>query len=462
MSREKIVKKLYGKKKTFKEFILENKALSTYWIFLTGILIYQYSLGWNWDFLVYLMNGEYIFHGGTFMEWLRPPLAPVMMGLLQFIFSRTVSGYIFILLTSGFFLYTAKRFSEAQDLDLTVFLTLVSGPAFIALSTREGTEMLALAFALLFLADLERTRSGLWLGFSILTRWTQAVMIPLMVLQKKYDKVLKTGLIFTLAFIPWMVYSFIITGDPLASPISFISLNIILRTTTTPLQPIHFLVISFPAAVIFALAIKASVREKIVSTARQEKMSWALMYIAGAYSVIYFISGITHLRYLYPLVLPVAFFGARIWEAVEHEKLIYVFMAVNLLGGFFMAIDTGFESPRPYEEAAEDIECMAESDSWAPLNYAGLKAESPVDSNVTRERIREGWRVLDFTGNLVNSSELTDGELIRDMGSYKVYGIPGRCAEPMKVDGTRIDEYNIAKGTEFTETGFMLDYLGLR
>ena len=462
MSREKIVKKLQDQAKAFKEFISENKALSIYWIFLTGILIYQHSLGWNWDFLVYLMNGEYIFHGGSFMEWLRPPFAPVMMGLLQFVFSRTVSGYIFILMASGFFLYTAKRFSETQDIDLTVFLTLVSGPAFIALSTREGTEMLALAFALLFLADLDRTRSGLWLGFSILTRWTQAVMIPLMVLQKKYEKILKTGLIFTLAFIPWMVYSFIITGDPLASPISFISLNIILRKATTPLQPLHFLVISFPTLLILGLGLKTSVREKIVTTVRKEKMSWALIYIAGAYSVIYFISGITHLRYLYPLVLPLAFFGARAWETVEHEKLIYGFMAVNLLGGFFMATSTGFESPRPYQEAAEDIDCMAESDSWAPLNYAGLNAESPVNLDVTRERIREGWRVLDFTGDLVNSSELSSGELIRDMGSYRVYGIPGRCAQPRDVDGTRIDEYNIAEGTNFTETGFILDYIGLR
>ena len=462
MSREKIKNTLQERGKALQSFIQDNKALSIYWILLTGVLIYQHSVGWNWDFLVYLMNGEYIFHGGHFMEWLRPPLAPLIMGLLQFVFSRPVSGYIFITVASGLFLYSAKRFSESQDLDLKVFLTLVSGPAFIALSTREGTEMLALAFALLFLTDLDRTRSGLWLGVSILTRWTQAVMIPLMLLRKRYGKIVKTGLISAAVFVPWMLYSFIVTGDPLASPISFITLNILLRAESTPLEPLHFLVISFPAIILIALGFRASAREKITSVIGEEKVSWALLYIAGAYSVIYFISGITHLRYLYPLVLPLAFFGAKAWETIDREKIIYGFMAINLIGGFFMATETGFESPNPYQEAAENIDCMAESDSWPLLNYAGLKAESPVNSKITEERIREGWRVLDFTGKLVNSSELSSGELIRNTGSYRVYGIPGRCAEPEKVDGTRIDEYNNAKGTNFTETGFIIEYLNLR
>lgn len=452
------------KSRAFKQFIEKNRALSIYWVLLTGILLYQHSLGWNWDFLVYLMNGEYIFHGGQFMEWLRPPVAPVAMGLLQFIFSRPASGYVFILLSSAIFLYSLKKFSESEGLDLLTLAVLVSTPAFIALSTREGTEMLSLAFILLFLADLDKAKSGIWLGLSIFTRWTHAAMMPVVLLQESREKILKTGLFAAAVSVPWMIYSQAVAGDLLASPVSFIALNILLRGESTPVAPLHLVVMTVPAVLLLASVFyKKSVREKTVSAVKENRTSWAMIYIGAVTVSIYFLSDITHLRYLYPLVVPVAFFGAKALKDTGLEKLIYGFMAVNLVFGALMATGSGYESPRPYQEAAENIDCMVESDSWAPLNYAGLNAESPVNSKVTGERIRDGWRVLDFTGEVVNSpEEKAAGEMIRDTGSYKVYGIPGRCAEPENVDGTRIDEYNTAKRTNFTETGFALNYLGLR
>jgi len=456
-------KNLKEKTEGLEQFILQNKALTGYWIILTGILLYQHSLGWNWDFLVYLMNGEYIFHGGHFMEWLRPPIASVIMGSLQFIFSRPVSGYIYIFTVSMFFLYAAKRFSESEGLDLLVFAVLISTPAFIAFSTREGTEMLSLAFIMLFLTDLNGKKSGLWLGLSIFTRWTHAIMAPILLLQKNRKKILKTGLIASAVSLPWIIYSYSTTGDILASPVSFIALNVLLRGESSPPQLVHFAVITVPAILVLSLAVKDCVREKMTSLVKENRISWAIIYITGATGLIYFLSDITHLRYLYPLVLPVAFFGTKILKDLETEKLIYGFMAMNLVFGLSFATSTGFESSRPYQDASENIECMVESDSWVPLNYAGLKAQSPVDSNVTRERIRKGWRILDFTGELVdNEIEKTSGKLIRDMGTYKIYGNPEKCAEPQSVDTTRIDEYNLAEGTNFTETGFILNYVGLR
>ncbi|MFB6115634.1 MAG: hypothetical protein ABEK04_05130, partial [Candidatus Nanohalobium sp.] len=201
-------------------FLSENKALTVYWALITGLLLYQHSMGWNWDFLVYLMNGEYIFHSGNFMEWLRPPVVPFIMGLLQFVFSRTVSGYVFIALTSAAFLYAVHRFTKAYKLDKLVFYVLMLTPAAISFSTREGTEMLGMVFLLLFLADLDEAKSGIWLGLTVLTRYTYGFLLPLVLLQKNPKKITKTFILTGLVGLPLIVYSFFTTGDPFTSPVS--------------------------------------------------------------------------------------------------------------------------------------------------------------------------------------------------------------------------------------------------
>ncbi|MFB6115635.1 MAG: hypothetical protein ABEK04_05135, partial [Candidatus Nanohalobium sp.] len=229
---------------------------------------------------------------------------------------------------------------------------------------------------------------------------------------------------------------------------------------STPLRPIHFFVMLLPSLAVFLLLYREKVRKLVREDIKISRITAPLVLITLVTAVIYVSSGITHLRYLYALILPVAYYGAVIWKEVEKEKTIYVFMALNLILGFHMATASGYESPRPYQEAAKELDCMVESDSWVPLNYAGLNAKPPVNNNTTIERLRSGWRVLDFTGDVINTEkERQVGRLLRDKGTYKVYGLPGRCAEPVKADETRIDEYNTAHGTNYTESEFLLRLL---
>ncbi|EHK01770.1 hypothetical protein HRED_07102 [Candidatus Haloredivivus sp. G17] len=68
-------------------------------------MVYQHSQGWAWDFSVYSLNGQYLFHEQVYMEWKRPPLLPVILGFFQYIFSMKASEYVFIVLNSVFFLF---------------------------------------------------------------------------------------------------------------------------------------------------------------------------------------------------------------------------------------------------------------------------------------------------------------------------------------------------------------------
>lgn len=460
MSEKEISETVKNNTKALKHFFTDNKALTGYWIVFTSILLFQHTQGWNWDFLVYLMNGEYMFHSGEFMEWLRPPFASFLMGLLQYVFSRTVTGYAYILIVSGIFLYAAKKFSEQREIDNLVFTVLLTTPVFISYATREGTEMLALSFLMLFLAKMDRPESGGWLGLSVLTRWTQGIMLPLILLQRDVRKILKTVTLFASVFIPWILYSYIVAGDPFVSPVSFIGVNLLLGSLTTPPQPVHLLIMTLPSLLALIVIVKKSVREELKASIRENTTSWAMLYVAATTVFIYFASDITHLRYLFQLTLPVAYFGAKAWQRIDREKLIYFLIGINLIFGLQASLEDGYESSAPYQAAAEDINCMAESDSWVPLNYAGLNAESPVDNDTTVKRLEKGWRVLDFTGSVINSKEEREAaQMLRDEGAYMVYGKPGKCAEPIKVDNTRIGEYNTAHGTNYTETRFMIDLL---
>jgi len=86
---EKLAEKSKSKIKVLKQNIEEEitPLVLVAFVFSTGLMIFQHSRGWAWDFTVYSMIGEYIFHDGIYMEWLRPPVASTIMGLFQFVMS---------------------------------------------------------------------------------------------------------------------------------------------------------------------------------------------------------------------------------------------------------------------------------------------------------------------------------------------------------------------------------------
>ncbi|MFB6295191.1 MAG: hypothetical protein ABEI97_05500, partial [Candidatus Nanohaloarchaea archaeon] len=197
----------------------------------TAVLLYQHALGWHWDFLVYSMNAEYLFHNGAFMEWARPPIVPLLIGVLRFALPGGAAEYGFILASSAVFLYAVHRFAASVDVDRLVLYTLLVTPGMVAAATRAGTELLSLAFLLLFLADRDRGRGGVWLGLAALTRYTNALLLPLVLVQPRRARLRSAGWA-VLPAVPWLAYTWAVTGDALTSPVSFAALNVVLRQET--------------------------------------------------------------------------------------------------------------------------------------------------------------------------------------------------------------------------------------
>ncbi|MFB6294416.1 MAG: hypothetical protein ABEI97_01535, partial [Candidatus Nanohaloarchaea archaeon] len=185
----------------------------------------------------------------------------------------------------------------------------------------------------------------------------------------------------------------------------------------------------------------------------------AMGYIAAVTVAVFAVSGVRRARFLFPLLLPLAYTGVSVVDELGVRRLVPAVLAVNLAVGGAAVVAVGASSPQVYRDAAAPVDdCMVESGVWVPLAYAGVHATHPVDAETTRDRLRAGWRVIDITGAVpANVTSIEGVEVLVDGGRYTVYGDPDRCAAERAVDRTRIDEYNTASNSSYTPTSFLLN-----
>jgi hypothetical protein len=415
----------------------------------TGLIFFQHSQGWSWDFNVYSLIGSYIFHDGIYMEWLRPPLASTLMGLLQYLTPRKIAEYIFIAINSSAFLLASRELAESFEVDFKSFYVFLLTPAAIFFATMAGTEMLTMAFVMMFLAEFERPRSGIWLGLSFLTRYNFAVIIPLVLLQRKPEKIVKTGLISGLTLMPWLAYNFFMTGNPLTSFGNFLMLNVFLRYAATPLDPQNLFIITLPAAAVLMAYLKPEIREKVDLT-RQDSLMLGFAALTG---LSYFTADYRSLRYLYPMILPVAFYAARARRHIDSERILYAFVAVNLIGGAIWVSQADLTPSGKYMEAADAVEeCMAESESWVMTNYAGAPTKPVSSTEITFQRLEEGYRSISFKSDEYRN---ISAPVIYETERFTIYGYQGLCKKPVKADETYLSGFNQRTGLNYTFRGYI-------
>lgn len=415
----------------------------------TGLMIYQHTTGWSWDFSTYSIIGSYIFHDGIYMEWLRPPLASTVMGLLQYIVPRKIVEYIFIVLSSSAFLLASREMANSFEIDFKSFYIFLLTPGAIFFATMAGTEMLTMAFAMMFLAEFRKPRAGLWLGLAFLTRYNFGVIIPLVLLQRRPKKIFMTGLISGLTLVPWLLYNFMMTGNPLTSFGNFLMLNVFLRYAATPLDPQNLLIMTMPALAVLTAYLKPEIRKK-AETNYQDLLILGFAVLSG---LSYLTADYRSLRYLYPMILPVAFYGAKAWKYFDREKLLYLVVAINLVVGAFWIQHVDLAPSEKYMEAAEAVEgCMAESESWVMTNYAGAPTRPVSSTNITFQRLEEGYRSITFKSDEYRN---ISAPVIHETEHFTVYGYRDLCKEPVKADETYLSGFNQRTGLNYTFRGYI-------
>lgn len=382
--------KLSGLKPGFED-LKSQKLLLGYFAFVTLIMIYQHSQGWAWDFSVYSLNGQYLFHEQVYMEWKRPPLLPVILGFFQFIFSMKASEYLFILLNSAFFLFSSLKFSRVYDLNPLYLYVLVMSPYAVFYGALEGTELLFLSFLTLMLAEIHRPRSGAWFGLAFLTRYTGALFVLLILFQRNLKKIVKTVFISGLVVLPWLIFNYIVLGHPFASMADSYALDVVERGLTTPFKPQDLFLMTglgIPFALLYVKEIDFDLTDALM-------IFTSLIIVSRQLT-----TKVKVRRYLYDLALPIAFFAVKGLNLLENpERIFYIVLGIYLIGSGLLITDTGsLAGPDRFEQASDEIGfCKTVSNEWPMLSYAGTPT-GPLETHLKSEEqyLEEGYKIVRF------------------------------------------------------------------
>lgn len=358
---------------------------------ITALLVGRQATGWAWDFSVYSMNGQYLFHDGIYIEWYRAPMASVAMGLLSFVFGQHGAELAYTALVSTLFFAAAARFAEAYDLRLDLLYPLLVTPFASLHGLSEGTEMLALAFTLLFIADIRRPRSGIWMAGAFLTRYTSVVLVPLGLFGKDRRSLVTSYGLAALPVLAWFGFNWAATGHPLTSIGNSVGLNMVFRYFSEPVPWIGLLQY---AAIPMAVAIYGLISRDRIQTSLGRLWQYVPVLLFGLLSSIsYLRTPVKTVRYAYFLVFPLAVVGAAL--SPQRRRIAAVLAAISLVGtaGLFAVNPLPDESRyRPAHAVAGD--CMAVSDAWPYTSYAGTQSIPAGNVTQVERSLRQGYQAI--------------------------------------------------------------------
>ena len=422
-----------------RDWIVANPVLVVMAVGVSTLLLYQQSLGWNWDFVVYSMNGEYLLHGGSYIEWYRPPVAPLVIGFLMFLVPQWLAEYLFVLLTNLLFLYAVHRLSLTIDIERQYLYLMAMTPVVIFNATMTGTELLSVAFLTLFIADLRQPRAGLWIAGAILTRYTMGLFLPLILLQGRVRKIVPTTALAAVPGMAWLGYNWVRLGDPFASLANSYALNVKFRTLTEAVSLID--IASLTILPLGAAALYLYRTDTIPIDMRRPAIPAALVLVAVLGMWSYFTTPVKPLRYMFPLVPVLAVIGGGALQRLRPSRTtIWLLAGLFLIGGGLLIQADPPGPAEPYQRAAAEIgDCQVASNVWPQISYAGVPAEPAASDTEVRDRLERGYKVAIF----YHAPNSPWGEPPDDLpvayrdGSVVVLGETCRPAEP--VDRTYLD-----------------------
>ncbi len=202
-------------------------------LLLTLLIRLPFAFGWHeilWDGGVYIGMGKHIYSGGEQGLWehIRPPLLPFALGLFWTLGLDTalLGRLLEIILMLGIVWLTyllAKHWTNEPTAIISAIIVAVS-PIFYYLSFHQYTEIPSTFFVLLSLWLLTKKYplyAGLAAGGAFLAKFPAGMIIAIILLylavNKEWKQALLASLGFTLAALPYFIWSWIAYGSPLAT-----------------------------------------------------------------------------------------------------------------------------------------------------------------------------------------------------------------------------------------------------
>lgn len=421
----------------------ENYPILALFILSTIFFLCQHKFWISWDFSSYVLNAKYLFYHGTYFEVYRPPLSVLLLGI-GIIFG-VLGEYLYILFVSFIFFYgniklskiifNTNSFEKDNKFIQFIFYFFCLSPFVFINGMAVGTELLGLALLELFLVQIITGKnSGIYLGLATLTRYNFLLFIPLLFVNKKIKKIIINLISFGLLLFPWLLFNYIKFGNWFTSIIDSYALNIYLRDYL--IEPFNFLVLKeiigwfFP---FFIIGLSLSVI-RIIKTLSIKKNKISLLFLVVSFIVIFDCYNIPLkiTRYLFNLVLPVAFFSTtgllfikyrfKLNKKVITSILIIIFL---IMFGIFAVIDykIGLEYKK-FERAGEDIkklnldECEILSPHWVQITYY-TENVYPLGGNDIESSILNNKIILLFKNSPTIDDNFDISEINKDYLLYE-------------------------------------------
>ncbi len=418
-----------------KEYVKANKYLLMLFLFSTAYFLYQKSMGNSWDFNAFVLNAEYLFGDGLYFETLRPPLMPVIIGLISLLTTTLVAEYIYIILVAVLFFISSVYLAKALGFNEVIYYGLSLNIFVLTWGLVNGTELLSYSLMQLMILFLvkERITGGFFLGLASLARYSNLIFFPFLLLQKNIKKIVLSLFLFGLTLIPWLTYNFIKTGNFLTSIADQYANNILFRQSFLNnsydnylidfLSVTNFLLI--PALIgiggflflIYNYLIfnkNKSVRN-IWDFIIKNKVSLVMLIILIYTTYSYLGIPLKHARYLFLNLLPLTYFAYKGLEIVSNffktkkysfkKIMTYLFLIILLLNvtslvylessnTIYYESILGYEYMRDKVEELGISDCELMSNVWVPLNYLGLSSQPfPRDFQIN-SKLDEGYNLL--------------------------------------------------------------------
>jgi hypothetical protein len=424
---------------------IETKHVVVTFAFLTStaFFLWQHTTGVGWDFAAYSLNARYWFQGGTYFQALRPPLAPLLIGLFGLV-SRAWAEFLFIAAGSFLFAFSSVKLAQKYDLPADLLYIASLTPFVMIEGFKNGTELFCLALLELVLVYLGTAAAPLFLGLAILARYPAAAFAVLLLFTKDFRSSVRDLLIVAAVCAPWLIYSQIVFGHWAASFMDSYAMNMKFRGYLA--SPFRLADVGKVGTWLLPLALAGVflwIRKRSHGKMPDPRY-WPIVVFLGLAVLSYARIQQKQARYLFDLTLPLAVLSAaalaqlpkKAWRMAAAAGLV-VLCAGSIGFAWRKNPDSvRLDDVRVYQRVLAEVgpqlgDCRLGTNAWDFINYFGRPAEPFPMNELIETRLAEGYRLLLFK-NLaepkLSRAVLDRLPILAETSAYMLIGRPGPCA----------------------------------
>lgn len=410
---------------------LKGKVIEYKWfvLFFIPFLIAQvyHIIQQNWDTVAYVFGGKWFCGNQIYLELIRPPFPSVLNCFFggsdySIIFSTIFACIVYFFAVVLIF---SKNKKELNPFVFALFSFLFPSILFMS---NFGSDLLALSFILLAFSVTNPLKKGLFFALSSLSRYNYLVMGLVLIWgeRKNPKNILKMLLIFVVVWIPWMIFNYLMTGNPLFSLYETSFLNIAQKGIIAPIFIEQILIIAFFVLLLFISKIKTS-------------LSFNLNQAAVLNAVMFIVSGIKETRFINLLVPSIAFNAAKIFGAKYSKRIAVAFILFFIILLLVYPFPYYAKTPIPSDSFVKD--CRTASDKWVFFYNEGIVSECVFDIVDWNAFVQTGGSIVLYDYKNYDLNSFSNNIINR--GEYIIIDSPSCAPQPKKYISGSLRNYVI-------------------